>query len=285
MEARIIAEPLLIADRCSAGYDGGSGPVFSEIDLTVEEGELVTIVGRSGAGKSTLLLALSGLKALASGTVTVDGVPVRRGDARVGLVLQHYGLFPWYTVRENVRLGLAIRSRLLRQSRASAPGNRRTLAGLLRRPAPRDDERRVRDALARFGLGGKEARYPRELSGGEQQRVALARTLVLDPRLLLLDEPFSALDALTREDLQDRLLELRRGSRIAAVMVTHSIDEAVYLGDRVGILVDGSGPARLDVMDNPFPPRMIRAGERRTSDEFASACTAARRRFREVLDA
>ena len=135
------------------------------------------------------------------------------------------------------------------------------------------------------GSRGKASRYPRELSGGEQQRVALARTLVLEPRVLLLDEPFSALDALTREELQDQLIELLGGRRIAAVMVTHSIDEAVYLGDRVGVLVDGVGPARLELMDNPFAPTAALAESRRTSADYADACARARRWFREALGA
>ena len=269
--------PLLVADDCSVGYPRLAQPVVSNIYLSVEPGELVTIVGRSGSGKSTLLLALSGLKQLSVGSVTIGEMPVRRGDPRVGLVLQHYGLFPWYTVSENVALGL----RLARRNEGRRTSGHRLRAEV--DTAGASD--RVRDALARVGLVGKESRYPRELSGGEQQRVALARTLVLEPRVLLLDEPFSALDALTREELQDQLIELLGGREIAAVMVTHSIDEAVYLGDRVGVLVDGEGPARLDLMDNPFPPDGRRAESRRTSAEFADACARARRWFREALGA
>ncbi|MFW5744027.1 MAG: ABC transporter ATP-binding protein, partial [Spirochaetota bacterium] len=211
----------LEASACRAGYAVSGAappqPVFEHLDLTVETGELVTVVGRSGSGKSTLLLVLSGLKQPSEGRVSVDGSAVGRGDPRIGLVLQHYGLFPWYTVLDNVVLGMRIR-------RGGTPG-----------PAAYE---RAQSMLARLGLEGKEDRYPRDLSGGEQQRVALARTLVLEPRVLLLDEPFSALDALTREELQDRLLVLLADARVAAVMVTHSIEEAVYLGTRVGILAD-----------------------------------------------
>ncbi|MFW6291006.1 MAG: ABC transporter ATP-binding protein [Spirochaetota bacterium] len=267
--------PLLVADGCSAGYPRLAQPVFSNVGLSVEPGEVVTIVGRSGSGKSTLLLALSGLQALSGGSVTIEGTPVRRGDPRVGLVLQHYGLFPWYTVRENVVLGLKLARR----------GERFRTSGRLDRSDAGGTSDRVREALTRVGLAGKESRYPRELSGGEQQRVALARTLVLEPRVLLLDEPFSALDALTREELQDQLIDLLSGRQIAVVMVTHSIDEAIYLGDRVGLLVNGDGPARLDLMDNPSPPKGTRAESRRTSAHFADACARARRWFREALGA
>ena len=278
----------LEASACRAGYAASHAsppqPVFEQLDLAVETGELVTVVGRSGSGKSTLLLVLSGLKQPTAGRVTVDGSAVGRGDARVGLVLQHYGLFPWYTVLDNVVLGMRIRRR-------GAPGS--------------DAIARARGILSRLGLEGKEHRFPVELSGGEQQRVALARTLVLEPRVLLLDEPFSALDALTREELQDRLLVLLADTRVAAVMVTHSIEEAVYLGSRVGILADRAGgtePSRLVLVDNPAPPspaaategrdpavgpsrRMTASVDRRTDPAYLRACAAMRARFREELDA
>ena len=286
---------MLIATGCSASYAGGATPqsargipVLETVDLTVETGELLTIVGRSGSGKSTLLLVLAGLKQPDAGAVTLDGERVGRGDPRVGLVLQHYGLFPWYTVIQNVKLGMKMRGA----------------------PEPGAQAERARAMLARVGLAGKEGRYPRELSGGEQQRVALARTLVLEPRLLLLDEPFSALDAITREELQDRLLVLLRDTRTSAVMVTHSLEEAVYLGDRVGVLTGAAragraaGPARateaeperadteradteragarppsqLLVIENPAPSR-------RTDAAYLNACAQMRERFREALHA
>jgi len=265
-----IASDVLIATGCSAGYGAPVRPVVSDIDVTVSAGEIVTIVGRSGSGKSTLLLALSGLRAVASGTVTIDGTPVTRGDRRVGLVLQHYGLFPWYTVRDNVALGTRVGRRA---------GDRRSAR------SERDEARsRVSAMLQRVGLGGKADRFPSELSGGEQQRVALARTLLLEPRALLLDEPFSALDALTREELQDQLLDLLSESRTAAIMVTHSMDEAAYLGDRVGILVDRDGPSRLRLVESSLP-RDLRGTERRTSRQYAEASASLRRRFREALGA
>ncbi|MFW5743015.1 MAG: ABC transporter ATP-binding protein [bacterium] len=276
----------LVATDCRAEYPPPRGeapqPVFDRLDLTVDTGELVTVVGRSGSGKSTLLLVLSGLKQPSAGRVTVDGSAVGRGDPRIGLVLQHYGLFPWYTVLDNVVLGERIRRR-------GAPG-------------PEAYER-ARSTLARLGLDGKEERYPRDLSGGEQQRVALARTFVLEPRVLLLDEPFSALDALTRESLQDQLLALLADAHVAAVMVTHSIEEAVYLGDRVGMLARRgrgpgepsvareSAPSTLVLVPNPAPPAARDAtrgaghADRRTDASYLSACAAMRGRFRGELGA
>lgn len=278
--------PVLEASDCRAEYppprDEAPQPVFDRLDLTVDTGELVTVVGRSGSGKSTLLLVLSGLKEPSAGRVSVDGNAVGRGDPRIGLVLQHYGLFPWYTVLDNVVLGMRIRRR-------GAPGP--------------DAHEHARSMLGRLGLEGKEDRFPRELSGGEQQRVALARTLVLEPRVLLLDEPFSALDALTREALQDQLLSLLAEAHVAAVMVTHSIEEAVYLGDRVGMLARpgrgpgepsvarGGAPSTLVLVPNPAPPVARDATpaaahvDRRTDPSYLSACAAMRERFREELGA
>jgi len=195
----------------------GDIPVFSGLDLSVSAGETVSLIGPSGCGKSTLLAAAAGLKPLEEGRVDLDGSPVSSGDRRIGLVLQNYGLFPWLTVEKNAALGLKIRK------------------------TPREEIRRIlEELLPRLGLRGLEHRYPGELSGGQQQRVALARTLALDPRLLLLDEPFSALDAMTREDLQELLLSLLAGRRGMTVLVTHSVEEAVLLGREI-LVMDPSG--------------------------------------------
>jgi ABC-type nitrate/sulfonate/bicarbonate transport system ATPase subunit len=269
-------DPALLELRAmTAGYPD-SGPVVVDIDLSLGAGELLTIVGRSGSGKSTLLLVLAGLLRPMRGTVSLQGREVARGDRRVGLVLQHYGLFPWYKVMDNVLLG-----RRIRGGRPKA-----------------EERRRAEEVLAGLGLADTGDRYPRELSGGEQQRVALARTLMLEPDLLLLDEPFSALDAITREELQDLLLDLLDPAGMAAVMVTHSIDEAVYLGDHVGILQESDAGASLQVHPNPAPPhrgvtpRATPAGagrpgapspaERRTDPDYLAACSELRRRFQEA---
>ncbi|MFW6212808.1 MAG: ABC transporter ATP-binding protein [Spirochaetota bacterium] len=238
----------------------GAHTVLSDVSFIVPRGTSLAIVGPSGCGKSTLLYALAGL-------VPAEYESLRVGldiDRSVGLVLQSYGLFPWYTVLDNVLVGLRIRSK------HRGPGRDRALAW-----------------LERLGLADKANEFVGALSGGEQQRVALARTLVLEPSVLLLDEPFSALDALTREELQDELLSLLEANEITSIFVTHSIEEAVYLGDRIGVLA--GSPATLGIRRSPCPPRgagtMPSGTDRRTSMTYLKACAAVRRWFAETASA
>ncbi len=207
---------MLELNECSAAY--GVRPALSPVSLKIGDGRTACIVGPSGCGKTTLLLLAAGLKAPSSGTVLFDGKEIPPGDRRVGLILQHYGLFPWFTVRDNVELGLRIRG-------CSAEERQRIAAR----------------EIARVGLEGCEALFPRELSGGQQQRVAIARSYALEPRLLLMDEPFSALDALSRESLQDLLLVSAGESGASILLVTHSIEEAVYLGHVIWVLAGSPG--------------------------------------------
>ncbi len=209
----------------SAGY--ADRPVLAGVSLAVRPGRTQCVIGPSGCGKTTLVMIATGLKRPDSGTVTLDGVPVAEGDRRIGLVLQQYGLFPWFTVRDNAALGLKIRS-----------------------TGRRERERIVRSELARVGLSGRGGDFPFALSGGEQQRVAIARALALAPDFLAMDEPFSALDAISRESLQDLLVSLLKQKPIAALVVTHSIEEAAFLGSSVSLLA--GQPARItEVFDNP----------------------------------
>ena len=207
---------MLALSECTARY--GSTSVFAGLTLEVRPPEVVAIVGPSGCGKTTLLSVMAGLMAPASGNVLLDGSALRPGDPRIGLILQQYGLFPWLTVEQNVELGLRLR--------AVASAERGTRAAA---------------AVARTGLTGLERRYPSQLSGGQQQRVAIARTLALEPELLLMDEPFSSLDAFAREELQDLTLDLLASRPMMTVLVTHSIEEAVYLSHTV--LLMSRGPA------------------------------------------
>jgi NitT/TauT family transport system ATP-binding protein len=198
----------------------GDQHVLGGISLTVPDGQLLSVVGPSGCGKSTLLRTIAGLLPAQEGTVTVDGTPVTGVPDRLAVVFQEYGrsLLPWLTVRDNVALPLRRRG--------------------LTRAARRAEAETI---LERVGLRGVARRHPRELSGGMQQRVAIARALVCRPSLLLMDEPFGSLDAGTREDLEDLLLEVHRTDDTTILFVTHDVDESVYVGDRVVVLSPGPG--------------------------------------------
>ena len=203
-------------------YEGRGGQVLAlhDVNLSVAKGEFVSIVGPSGCGKSTLLYILGGFLRAEEGLVEVDGRPVTAPGIDRGIVFQEYALFPWLTVAGNVAYGLEE-------------------AGV-----PRAERRRIVERLVRtIGLQGFEARYPRELSGGMKQRVAIARTLACEPPIMLLDEPLGALDSQTRESMQDELLRLWQGSGRTMVMVTHDVNEAVYLSQRV--LVMSGRPGRM----------------------------------------
>jgi len=234
---------LMLCRDVSKTYLSGDSPVHAlgPTTFSVEGGETVALVGPSGCGKTTLLLLMGGLEKPSGGSIKFRSQTLTAPHREIGLVLQHYGLFPWKNVKENVQLGLWIR-------RESLNGNR------------------VEALLSELELSDKAAFYPQQLSGGQRQRVALARVLVLNPKLLLLDEPFAALDTLTRERLQDLLAEMWRKRQFGMVLVTHNIEEAVRLGRR--ILVMGVEPARggsvVASVDNPSACEP----DYRGSDEF-----------------
>jgi len=199
---------------------------IDRVTLNVARGELVSIVGPSGCGKSTLLRCVGGLIGPTAGRVVLRDKPVTEVPAGLAVVFQDYGrsLYPWLSVRDNVALPLRRTTR--------ARGERRKAADA------------SLDAVGLPGVGGK---YPRQLSGGMQQRVAIARALTADPVLLLMDEPFGSVDAQTREDLEDLILRVRRERGITILLVTHDIDESVYVGDRVVVLTPGPGRVRADL--------------------------------------
>ena len=198
-----------------AGRRGlGDLEVLSGVSLDLEEGGLTCVVGPSGCGKTTLLRIVAGLEPASSGQALLEGRPVEGPGSRVGLVFQQFALFPWRTVLRNVTFGLEMQGSLGKAER----------------------EERAMRFLELVGLAGFARHYPRELSGGMQQRVAIARTLVVEPRLLLMDEPFGSLDAQSRNSLQEFLVELWRKAGLTILFVTHSVDEAVFLGRRITAL-------------------------------------------------
>ncbi|MFG1398739.1 ABC transporter ATP-binding protein [Roseixanthobacter pseudopolyaromaticivorans] len=213
---------------------------LSHFSLSVEEGEIVAVVGGSGCGKSTLLRMIAGLDHPSEGRVRVNGAVITAPHPLVGLVFQEPRLLSWLTVAQNVGFGLEHLPRAIRDAR-------------------------VAEALARVGLCDHAGRWPRELSGGQAQRVAISRALVAHPRVLLLDEPFSALDAFTRIDLQDHMLDLWADTRPTLVLVTHDIEEALVLADRIVVMRPRPGRiASIVEVDLPRP-------RDRLSDEFEAA--------------
>jgi NitT/TauT family transport system ATP-binding protein len=231
-ETSVSDPPVIVADNAAKLFLDGAVVAFRQLALAVRRHEIMCVVGPSGCGKTTLLRCIAGLSNLSSGTLTVHGAPVAgRPPDGVAMVFQHFGLLPWKTVYENAAFGLAMA---------------RTPAAVIRE--------RVAHYLDLVGLAGFERHYPYQLSGGMQQRVGLVRALAVNPSVLLMDEPFAALDAQTREVLQQELLQLmeRAEERKTVVFVTHSIDEAIVLGDRVAVMSARPGRIR-EVLDVPFP--------------------------------
>ena len=211
--------------------EGGASWALRDVSLSVAAGEFVCLIGPSGCGKTTLLHLVAGFLSPTAGTVRVGGRPVGKPGPDRGVVFQEYALFAWMTARQNIEFGL----RMLGVGRA-------------------ERHARAAEALDRVGLARAADRYPHELSGGMRQRVAVARALVNRPQVLLMDEPFAAVDAMTRATLQADLLALWRESGVSVMFVTHNIDEAVYLAQRVVVMGAHPGTVRSElVLDAPCP--------------------------------
>lgn len=215
-------------------YDRGSVVAFENMTFSVQEHEIVTIVGPSGCGKTSLLRCIDGLIPLTSGSVRIGGDLVTEPDPRVAMVFQHFGLFPWQTVEKNVGFGL-------RNQRV--PKSEWKVA--------------ARKYIDLVNLSGFEEAYPYHLSGGMRQRVGLARALAVEPEVLLMDEPFASVDAMTREQLQQQLMSIWDASPRTMIFITHSIEEAVLMGDRVVVM--GARPGKVkEIIDIPFGhPRVL----------------------------
>jgi NitT/TauT family transport system ATP-binding protein len=223
-------DPAITANNAAKMFLDGAVVAFRQLSFAIQQKEMMCIVGPSGCGKTTLLRCIAGLTDLSSGELLVHGRPVNGPPDGVAMVFQHFGLLPWKTVYQNAAFGLS-------------------MAGA---PAARIKER-VAHYLDLVGLAGFEKHYPYQLSGGMQQRVGLVRALAMNPSVLLMDEPFAALDAQTREILQEELLQLmeRQEERKTMVFITHSIDEAILLGDRVAVMTARPGRIK-EILDVPF---------------------------------
>ncbi|QDR79432.1 ABC transporter ATP-binding protein [Sporomusa termitida] len=236
-------------------YETGSTryDALRDINLELAAGETCAIIGPSGCGKSTLLKILAGIITDFTGTVAINEQPVRPKQQIIGFIPQNYGLLPWKNVYENICLGFKIKHK--KQDEYETDLN--SLVQLL-------------------GLGGLEARYPGELSGGQQQRVALARAFLLKPDLLLMDEPFSALDAMTREEIQNVFLHVWRKHSVSTILVTHHMEEAVYLGRKIVIMAAAPGKIS-QIVDNP----LFGVDGVRDNKDFFQLCVALRKMIKE----
>lgn len=239
---------MLAIDHVGKVYPNGVN-ALEGFSARIAPGEIIAIIGGSGCGKSTLLRAITGLDRASTGTIVLDGEAITAPNEKIGIVFQEPRLLPWLSVIDNIAFGLEDKSASVRKQRADA-------------------------ALARVGLADKADAWPRELSGGQAQRVAIARALVPRPEVLLLDEPFSALDAFTRADLQDHLLDLWADTKPTLILVTHDVDEAVVLADRVIVM-------------RPHPGRLfeeIEIGLSRPRDRASPAFETAKRQVLASLD-
>jgi|Deesub1362B_J571_1020462.scaffolds.fasta_scaffold00118_61 NitT/TauT family transport system ATP-binding protein len=241
---------MIVARNISKTYPDGTN-ALRNINLKIGDGEICSIIGPSGCGKSTLLLIFSGLLKPSGGEVLINNRRVESPRRDVALILQDYGLFPWKNVRDNIAVGMRIQG---------FPKN--------------EIEDTVRTLIKKIGLEGFEKAYPKNLSGGMRQRVAFARALALKPSIMLMDEPFSSLDALSRENMQNFLIQIYNDVKSTIVLVTHSIEEAVLLGKKIVVLSERPGTVR-KVVENKKAGRI----EYRYEEDYFEMC----REIREVM--
>ncbi|AFY76917.1 nitrate transport ATP-binding subunits C and D [Pleurocapsa sp. PCC 7327] len=224
----------LVIEGVSKVYPTPAGPytVLENVNLTVNEGEFICVIGHSGCGKSTLLNMVSGFASPTTGSVRVNGKPIKKPGPDRMVVFQNYALLPWLTVFENVYLAVdAVYPKKLEQEKRAI----------------------VRDHLAMVGLSEAAEKKPPQISGGMKQRVSIARALSIRPEVLILDEPFGALDAITKEELQEELLKIWNEHRCTVLMITHDIDEALFLADRLVMMTNGPAANIGEILEIPFP--------------------------------
>ena len=225
--------------------NGSEFVVLDGIDLNVSENEFIAVIGHSGCGKSTLLKMVAGLEKPTAGSVRLEGKQIRKPGAERMMVFQQYSLLPWLTVRENIRLAV---DEVLKNS------NRSEKISI------------VNEHLAMVNLTAAADKYPDEISGGMKQRVGIARALATRPKMLLMDEPFGALDALTRRKLQEQVLKIWENQRQAVMMITHDVEEAIFMADRIVLMTNGPAAKIGEILDVPFSHPRDRAAMRNTKE-------------------
>ncbi len=221
--------------------------VLDGVNLTIGEDEYISVIGHSGCGKSTLIKIVAGLEKATSGSVRLDGQEIRQPGAERMMVFQNYSLLPWLTVRENIRLAV---DEVLKNA------NRSEKISI------------VNQHLAMVNLTAAADKYPDEISGGMKQRVGIARALAIRPKMLLMDEPFGALDALTRGKLEQQVLDIWENNRQAVMMITHDVDEAIYMSDRIVLMTNGPAASIGEILEVPFERPRDRAAMRNSKEYF-----------------
>jgi len=265
--AAVPAHPLAIEAR---GLTVRFGQTLALLDISFAiqhrpaRGEFIALVGPSGCGKSTLLNIIAGLLAPSEGVIHVDGKPIEGPARERGMIFQQYSSFPHLTVRQNIMFGMSLNRRELNLSHAQCLD-------------------RAMHLVEQVGLAGHENKYPHQLSGGQQQRVAIARSLAIEPRILLLDEPFSALDEPTRMDMQELLVNLWYRAHPTIFVVTHSVAEAVYLSERVWVFTPGPGQLAYDIHDCIPPTAGIPPTVAQEQPQFKNAVAVVTEAFRNVI--
>ena len=227
--------------------DKGKFTVLDNVNLTISEDEYISVIGHSGCGKSTLLKIIGGFEKATSGSIRLDGKEIRKPGADRMMVFQNYSLLPWLTVRENIRLAV---DEVLKNA------NRAEKISI------------VNEHLAMVNLTAAADKYPDEISGGMKQRVGIARALAIRPKMLLMDEPFGALDALTRGKLQRQVLDIWEHNRQAVMMITHDVDEAIYMSDRIILMTNGPSANIGEILTVPFAHPRDRMAMRNSTEYF-----------------
>jgi nitrate/nitrite transport system ATP-binding protein len=245
-----LTQDFLVVENLIKSYpkkDGGESVVLNGVNLTIGSQEYISVIGHSGCGKSTLLKIIAGLEKASSGNVTLEGKLIRKPGAERMMVFQNYSLLPWLTVRENIRL--AVDEVLKKANRAEKISI-------------------VNEHLAMVNLTAAADKYPDEISGGMKQRVGIARALATRPKMLLMDEPFGALDALTKQKLQQEVLKIWESHRQAVMMITHDVDEAIYMSDRIVLMTNGPNATIGEILTVPFAHPRDRHAMRETQEYY-----------------